>query len=155
MLLENIDYGDYDFGSDNEEIKTKKEVPVDEMIFHEEKTMYENKLLELGLMEKIGINGSVMLYPKQPKEKKWHSDEYMAMVNRLTKEIKGGEEGIDEYLFVKSEIKEQAINAKKQRLKKIRKEFDKVRKRNQEAQKKWEEGAPKVKKRRRRKKSSH
>ena len=98
MLLENIDYGEYDFGSDTEEIKQKKEQTVEEMIFGEEKELYENKLAELDLVEKIGINGSVMLYPKQPKEKKWHSDEYMEMVNRLTKEVKGDE---DEFKFVR------------------------------------------------------
>ena len=67
------------------------------MIFGEEKNIYETKLSDLGLVEKVGINGSIMLYPKQPKEKKWHADEYMAMVERLTK-TPGGK--IDEFRFV-------------------------------------------------------
>ena len=37
----------------------------------------------MGLCEKIGINGHIMLYPKKTKEKKWHSNEYKSMVDRL------------------------------------------------------------------------
>lgn len=49
----------------------------------EEKNMYKDKLNELELCEKIGINGHVMLYPKKAREKKWHSNEYKVMVDRL------------------------------------------------------------------------
>ena len=41
--------------------------------------------MNLGLCEKIGINGHIMLYPEKIKEKKWHSSEYKGMVNRLYK----------------------------------------------------------------------
>ena len=52
-------------------------------MYEEEKKIYQDKLNELGLCEKVGINGHIMLYPKKAKEKKWHSKEYEVMVDRL------------------------------------------------------------------------
>ena len=49
----------------------------------EEKKFYQDRLNELGLCEKIGINGHIMLYPRKAKDKKWHSNEYKVMVDRL------------------------------------------------------------------------
>ena len=67
----------------DDEIDETKEIEIDEMILKQEKKLYENKLKELRLCEKIGINGEIMLYPKKEKEKKWYNGEYEAMVNEL------------------------------------------------------------------------
>ena len=99
-MLDNIDYGEYyEYGDDLED--EKEDIPIDEMILQEEKQLYKKQLKKLELVEKQGINGSVMLYSDQPKEKVWHSDEYMVMVDRLTK-TKNGD--IDEYKFVRAKI---------------------------------------------------
>src|SRR3990167_1995147 len=66
-----------------EEVEERDEINVDDLIVTEEKKLYENKLKELRLCEKIGINGEVMLYPKKEKEKKWYNGEYESMVNQL------------------------------------------------------------------------
>lgn len=95
-MLDNIDYGEYyEYGDDLED--EKQDVPIDEMILLEEKQLYKKQLKKLELVEKIGINGSVMLYSDEPKEKVWHSNEYMVMVNRLNKT---NSSNIDEYKFV-------------------------------------------------------
>ena len=46
---------------------------------------YDKTLKNLGLCEKMGINGQVMLYPIKTQEKKWHQTEYLSMVDRLYK----------------------------------------------------------------------
>lgn len=46
---------------------------------------YRNKLNQLGLCGKVGINNQIMLYPKKAKERKWHKQEYKEMVKRLYK----------------------------------------------------------------------
>ena len=66
-----------------DDIDEQKDIDVDEMISTEEKKLYMNKLKELQLCEKTGINGEIMLYPKKEKEKKWYNGEYQAMVEEL------------------------------------------------------------------------
>lgn len=56
---------------------------IDEMIAREDMNHYTSRLEELGLCEKVGVNGQPMLFPVKIKQKKWHQTEYLAMVNRL------------------------------------------------------------------------
>jgi hypothetical protein len=56
---------------------------IDEMIAREDMNHYTSRLEELGLCERVGVNGQPMLFPKKIKQKKWHQTEYLAMVNRL------------------------------------------------------------------------
>jgi hypothetical protein len=56
---------------------------IDQLILKEEIEQYNSALKSLGLCEKLGINGSYMLYPTKDKQRKWHQSEYMEMVNRL------------------------------------------------------------------------
>ena len=56
---------------------------IDNLIEQEEVEHYQNTLKNLGLTEKMGVNGQVMLYPIKTKQKRWHQNDYMAMVNRL------------------------------------------------------------------------
>jgi hypothetical protein len=56
---------------------------IDQLILKEEIEQYNSALKSLGLCEKLGINGSYMLYPTKDKQRKWHQNEYMEMVNRL------------------------------------------------------------------------
>lgn len=49
----------------------------------EDEEFLKSCLKRLGLCEKKGLDGQVMLYPQVKKERKLEKDEFNAMVNRL------------------------------------------------------------------------